>query len=74
LGDEWANPEGTMHIHYSARKVFEFLGEWEKAGIHYRNGGHEQNDDDWDALFDFADIILFKNEVKWNFEFNPFAK
>jgi hypothetical protein len=27
LGDEWANPEGTMHIHYSARKVFEFLGE-----------------------------------------------
>jgi hypothetical protein len=74
LGDEWANPKGTMDVHIAARKVFEFLGVGEKAGIHYRNGEHEQNKEDWDALLDFADKILFKKEVKRNFEYNPFDK
>jgi dienelactone hydrolase len=74
LDDEWANPKGTMQMHIAARKAFEFLGAGEKAGIHFRNGLHEQNEEDWDALLDFADKILFKKEIKRSFEYNPFVK
>jgi len=74
LGDEWANPKGTMLVHFAAKKVFELLGVGEKAGIHFRKGGHEQNKEDWDALLDFADKILFKKIVKRNFESNPFGE
>ena len=74
MDDEWANPKGSMLVHLAAKKVFEFLGVKEKAGIHFRKGGHEQNKEDWDALLDFADKILFKKETKRNFEYNPFEK
>jgi hypothetical protein len=59
LGDLWANPLGTQQSHRGVEPVFEFLGAADKLGIHYRQGGHEQSEDDWRTLVDFADKIFF---------------
>jgi len=59
LGDLWANPLGTQQSHRAAEVVFRFLGAEDKLGIHFREGGHAQNEEDWRALVDFADMIFF---------------
>lgn len=59
LGDLWANPYGTQQSHRGAQPVFEFLGAGDKLGIHFRTGGHAQNEDDWRTLVDFADKVFF---------------
>ena len=73
LNDEWANPKGTMLTHLEAKKVFDFLGVGERAGIHFREGSHAQTGEDWEALLDFADKVLFKKSVKRRFDSNPFG-
>ncbi|MBN2137420.1 MAG: acetylxylan esterase [Sedimentisphaerales bacterium] len=59
LDDIWANPFGTQQSYRGAVPVFEFLGASEKLGIHYRRGRHDQNEEDWRALVDFADMVFF---------------
>ena len=59
LGDLWANPEGAQKTYVASKEVFDFLGASDKAAIHYREGGHEQNLDDWKTLLDFADLQFF---------------
>ena len=59
LGDLWANPYGTQQSHRGAKPVFDFLGAGDKLGIHFRTGGHAQNEDDWRTLVDFADKVFF---------------
>ena len=59
LGDLWANPYGTQQSHRGAQSVFEFLGAADKLGIYFRTGGHDQNEDDWRTLVDFADKVFF---------------
>ncbi len=73
LGDLWANPLGTQVSFLAARTVYEFLGATDKIGIHYRQGKHEQNEEDWSALLDFADLHFFGRKVKAEFDRLPFA-
>jgi len=58
LGDVWANPSGTQQTYLAAKEVYKFLGAPEKIGIHFRPGKHEQGEEDWKALLDFADWQL----------------
>ncbi len=59
LGDIWANPKGTQSTYSATKEVFEFLGAGERIGIHFREGGHEHNLQDWKTLLNFADIQFF---------------
>jgi len=59
LGDLWANPEGTQQTYTAAREVYRFLGAADRTGIHFREGPHEQNLEDWTTLLNFADKQFF---------------
>jgi len=65
--DYWANPYGTELTYRAADKVFDWLGAKGKQGIHWRNGGHAQNKEDWLALLDFADWQFFKKKPRRSF-------
>ena len=72
LGDLWANPLGTQATFVAAQPVFGFLGASERNGIHFREGGHAQNEADWRALVDFADKQFFGKSVARRFDVLPF--
>ncbi len=57
--DYWANPYGTELTYRAADKVFGFLGAEGQQGIHWRDGGHAQGDEDYAALLDFVDWKFF---------------
>ncbi len=59
LGDVWANPTGTEQTYQAAKVVFDYLGAGDKIGLHFREGGHDQNAEDFEALVDFADHLFF---------------
>jgi len=59
LGDLWANPLGSQVSHQAAREVYRFLGAESRIGIHFREGKHEQNMEDWNVLLDFADAQFY---------------
>jgi len=63
LGDLWANPEGSQQVYLAAKQVYQFLGARDFIGIHFREGEHAQNAEDWRALLDFADRQFFGKEV-----------
>ena len=65
--DYWANPYGTELTYRSADKVFEWLGAMGQQGIHWREGGHAQNEEDWLALLDFADWKFFSRKPRRSF-------
>jgi hypothetical protein len=71
LGDTWANPGGTIIAHDHARKVYDFLDAGNRMAIHFREGGHDQNDEDWDALLSFADHIFFNKPLPADFNRIP---
>ena len=56
--DWWANPRNSQRTTEAAKEVYKLLGVPEKIGHHIRSGGHSQNAEDWEALFDFADFII----------------
>jgi hypothetical protein len=68
LGDLWANPMGTQVSYSAARQVYEFLGAGDRIGIHFREGPHAQNEEDWKALLDFADLQFFGKKVETRFD------
>ncbi len=72
LGDIWANGPGTQATYQAAREVFKFLGAEDKIGIHYREGGHEQNEQDFAALLAFADHLFFNKSSDVPFDKLPF--
>ena len=57
--DYWANPYGTELTHRAAAVVFQWLDADDRFGLHWREGAHAQNEEDWEALFDFADQQFF---------------
>lgn len=57
-GDRWANTEGTQEAIEGARPVYRFLGAAERIGFSLRPGEHDQTDEDWHALLDFAELTL----------------
>jgi dienelactone hydrolase len=68
LSDLWANPMGTQVTYIAARQVYEFLGAGERIGIHFREGKHEQNAEDWKALLDFADLQFLGKKTETRFD------
>ncbi|MBN2377298.1 MAG: hypothetical protein JXD22_12920 [Sedimentisphaerales bacterium] len=72
LGDLWANPLGTQQTYLAAQPVFDFLNAGNKNAIHFRQGGHDQNEEDWHTLVDFADMVFFGKKVKRKFDQLPF--
>gem|GEM_PF-303896 len=66
--DYWANPYGTELTYRAAQKVFDWLDAGEHQGIHWRQGGHAQNEEDWQALLDFADKFFFGKQVRRRFD------
>ena len=72
LGDRWANPLGTQHTYMASQEVFEWLDAGRRNGIHFRQGGHAQNAEDWRALVDFADLVYGDGELEGKFDVLPF--
>lgn len=66
--DYWANPYGTELTYRAAQVVFDWLSASEHQGIHWRVGGHAQNEEDWQALLDFADKYFFGKKVQREFD------
>ncbi len=51
--DFWSNPVGTGVTHRAAQPIFDLLGVSAHNAIFYRDGGHAQNEQDWNAIVDF---------------------
>jgi hypothetical protein len=73
LDDRWANPSGTQVTYVASKVVFDFLGAGNNTGLHYRHGPHAHNEEDWDALLDFADSRLMGKTVETKCDELPFA-
>ncbi len=65
--DYWANPYGTELTARAADVVFEWLNAKGRQGLHWREGGHAQGEEDWLALLDFADGQFFNKPAKRSF-------
>jgi dienelactone hydrolase len=56
--DKWANPVGVKAMVEAARPVYALYDAAERIAVHYRDGGHDLQESDWDMLLDFADHIF----------------
>lgn len=65
--DTWANPLGAQATVEAARRVFGFLGVPDNIGMHIRPGGHENLDEDYRAMLDFADLKFFGRTTERNY-------
>jgi hypothetical protein len=72
VDDLWANPMGTEISFEASREVYKFLGVPEKIGLHYRHGKHDQNEEDFAALLDFADWQLMGKQPAQKFDALPY--
>jgi len=57
------NVKGSMITWRAAREVYDWLGVKERCAQWYRPGSHNHGVQDWKALADFADFILFKKPL-----------
>ena len=69
--DYWANPYGTYLTYLLAQPVFDLYKVGEHNAIHWRDGGHAQNEEDWLALFDYCDQVFYKKPTSRLFTLNP---
>lgn len=72
--DFWANPYGTYLTYLAAQPVFDWLGVSERQAIHWRDGGHNQNEEDWVALLDYCDFLFFDKKTDRIYNQNPFPQ
>jgi endo-1,4-beta-xylanase len=72
LEDWWSNPAGTQTIYKATDIVYEFFGEQQKNGLHFRKGGHGFRQEDFAVLLDFADIHLWGKNVEGDFYVTPY--
>lgn len=68
LDDIWINAFGTQTAWLATAEVYQFLGVPEKCAIHYREGGHEYNLEDWGVVLDFCQVILNGEEKTTNYK------
>ena len=57
--DYHANPYGTELTHHATEVVYEWMNAGDKIALHWREGGHAQNIEDWTTLLNFADLQFF---------------
>lgn len=69
--DHWANPYGTYLTYLAAERVYKWLGADRNQGIHWRNGKHNQDKEDWFAIFEFCDQYFFNKKSELDFTQNP---
>jgi len=62
--DYHTNPLGTELTHLATQTVYEWMSAEENIAIHWRDGGHAQNKEDWITLLDFADLQFFGKPSK----------
>ena len=72
VDDLWANPLGNQAGREAARKVFDFMGADQHSGMHFRSGQHDNLDEDWNAMIDFANHHFFGNPSTRNFDYQPY--
>lgn len=59
LDDYWSNPCGTQYAFEDAQPLFDLLQIPQKNGIHYREGAHAHNEEDWQALLTYCNFLWF---------------
>ncbi len=74
LGDLWANPLGTQQTYRAAQPVFDFLGVPDHNAIHFREGGHDMLEEDWDAILDFAGHHFLGKPLTEDYDRVPFPE
>ena len=72
LGDDWANPEGTVVAFLATQPIYDFLQVPDRNGIQIREGGHYQGQEDFEALRLFADWQFFDLQPAQDFKDFPF--
>jgi len=72
LGDQWANPLGTQQTYLAAQPVFDFLDVPDHNAIHFREGGHDMLEEDWDAILDFAGHHFQGKPLEGDYQEIPF--
>lgn len=63
------NVKGSMVTWRAAREVYDWMGVKERCAQWYRPGNHKHGVQDWKALADFADFILFDKPLPGAKEF-----
>jgi len=71
LDDQWANPRGTQKAWMAAQPVFDFLGVPERNLCHFREGGHDQREEDLEVLLDVADWRFRNQSMTIDFSLRP---
>ncbi|MEM8965735.1 MAG: hypothetical protein AAGE93_04920 [Bacteroidota bacterium] len=71
--DYWANPYGTQLTHLAAQPIFDAYGKPDNLALHWRDGGHNQNQEDWLALYDFCDWYFYGKERTETYNQSPHA-
>jgi hypothetical protein len=72
--DYWANPYGTYLTFLAGEVVYNWMDANGNQGIHWRNGPHNQNYEDWLAIFEFCDYYFFDKKTNVNFTQNPHSE
>ncbi len=68
LDDNWANPFGTQLAWNAVSEVYSFLGKEDACAIHFREGGHAFNYEDWTVMIDFCRHHLLGTEKTGNYK------
>ena len=68
LDDQWSNVFGTQISWLAAAEVYRWMGASDKCAIHYREGGHEYNLEDWTAMLDFCRNVLEGTKKQTNYK------
>lgn len=71
LSDEYGRAYAAVQSYVYAKPVYEFLGVPTNVGLHFREGGHGMNAEDWDAVLDFADQYLLGRDGTRRFDEPP---
>lgn len=72
LGDYWANPMGTHAVYLAAQPVFDFMNVSKNNAIHFREGGHDFLQEDFEIIIAFSDLMLNQIENGSNFYNTPY--
>lgn len=72
--DYWANPYGTHLTYLRSQPVFDLYKVNNHNTIHWRDGGHGQNKEDWLALLDYCDMVFYQKTFNRSFNENPYPE
>ncbi|WP_437866989.1 glucuronyl esterase domain-containing protein [Sorangium sp. So ce363] len=71
LKDQYGRAYAAVQSYLGAEPVYDFLGVPEHVGLNFRPGGHGATEEDWNAIFDFADQVLLGKPGTRRFDVVP---